>query len=88
MVDEHTRESLCDLVAYSIDADATVAALERIVVERGTCPEFIRCDNGPELTANQRPSGLVPVQWGRHQLHRTGITVAEPLGRVLWVTPA
>ena len=26
--------------------------LERLVAERGTPPEFIRCDNGPELTAN------------------------------------
>jgi len=54
VVDEHTPESPCDLVAYSIDADATVAALERIVVERGAtgrplqprrpAPPQIRCD--------------------------------------------
>ena len=52
MVDEFTRESLSDLVAHSIDADATVACLDRIVGERGCFPHFIRCDNGPELTAN------------------------------------
>jgi transposase InsO family protein len=52
VVDEFTRESLADLVAYSIDADATVAALDRIVAARGTSPTFIRSDNGPELTAN------------------------------------
>ena len=52
VVDEFTRESLSDLVAHSIDADATVACLDRIVARRGTLPEFIRCDNGPELTAN------------------------------------
>ena len=51
VVDEHTRESLSDLVAYSIDADATVGVLDKIVGERGSHPEFIRCDNGPELTA-------------------------------------
>jgi putative transposase len=51
ITDEHTRESLSDLVAYSIDADATVAELDRIVVQRGRHPEFIRMDNGPELTA-------------------------------------
>lgn len=50
VTDEYTRESLCDLVAYSIDADATVAELDRIAARRGH-PEFIRCDNGPELTA-------------------------------------
>jgi putative transposase len=51
ITDEFTRESLSDLVAYSIDADRTVDVLDRLVAERGA-PEFIRCDNGPELTAN------------------------------------
>jgi transposase InsO family protein len=52
VVDECTRESLADLVDHSIDADATVACLDKIVAARATHPEFIRCDNGPELTAN------------------------------------
>jgi putative transposase len=52
VVDEHTRESLADVVAHSIDADATVACLDKITGRRGRRPEFIRCDNGPELTAN------------------------------------
>jgi putative transposase len=51
VTDECTRESLSDLVAYSIDADATVEVLDRLIEKRGV-PEFIRCDNGPELTAN------------------------------------
>jgi len=52
VVDEYTRESLADVVAYNIDADATVNALDTIVDKRGTAPAFTRCDNGPELTAN------------------------------------
>ena len=52
VVDEFTRESLADHVDHSIDADATVACLDKIVGQRGRHPEFIRCDNGPELTAN------------------------------------
>ncbi len=52
VVDEFTRESLADVVEHTIDADATVAALDKIVGRRGTHPDFIRCDNGPELTAN------------------------------------
>ena len=51
VVDEFTRESLADLVDHSIDADATVTCLDKIAGARGY-PEFIRCDNGPELTAN------------------------------------
>jgi putative transposase len=50
VVDEFTREALADLVAYSIDADATVNALDKVAAVRGF-PQFIRCDNGPELTA-------------------------------------
>jgi putative transposase len=52
VVDEHTREAFTITVARRIDADATVAVLDRLVAERGTAPRCIRCDNGPELTAN------------------------------------
>jgi putative transposase len=52
VVDEHTREALTITVDRRIDADATVGVLDRLVAERGTTPRFIRCDNGPELTAN------------------------------------
>ena len=40
------------MVARRIDADATVSTLERIIAEHGSPPGCIRCDNGPELTAN------------------------------------
>ena len=52
VIDEFTRESLADLVDHSVDADATVACLDKVATARGRLPEFIRCDNGPELTAN------------------------------------
>jgi putative transposase len=52
VVDEHTREALTITVDRRIDADATVAVLDHLVAGRGTAPRFIRCDNGPELTAN------------------------------------
>jgi putative transposase len=51
VVDEFTREALVMLVERSIDAEATVEVLERLVVERGA-PEYLRCDNGPEMTAH------------------------------------
>ena len=52
VVGEFTRESLTDLVDHSIDADATVASLDKIIAQRRGHPSFVRCDNGPELTAN------------------------------------
>jgi len=51
VVDEYTREALEILVERHIDADATVRVLERLTGLRG-CPEHVRCDNGPELTAH------------------------------------
>jgi len=51
VVDEFTREALEMHCERRIDADATVAVLERIAAERGA-PAHIRCDNGPELTAH------------------------------------
>jgi putative transposase len=50
IVDEFTREALAIEVERTIDADQTVAVLERLVAEQGA-PENIRSDNGPELTA-------------------------------------
>jgi putative transposase len=44
VVDEHTREALTIQVDRRIDADATVAVLDRLAAERGTTPRFIRCD--------------------------------------------
>ncbi len=41
-------------VTVSITADATASTLDRIVAGRRTAPGYIRCDNGPELTANGR----------------------------------
>jgi transposase InsO family protein len=52
VVDEHTREALAVRCERTIDADQTVTTLERLVSQRGRALEHIRCDNGPELTAN------------------------------------
>jgi len=51
IVDEFTREALVMRCERSITADQTVTTLEELVAERGA-PQNIRCDNGPELTAN------------------------------------
>ena len=52
VVDEHTREALAIRVARSVDADHMLRVLDQIVRERGTGPELVRMDNGPEMTAN------------------------------------
>jgi putative transposase len=52
VVDEFTREALVIECRRRIDADHTVKVLDRLVAQRGRAPQFVRCDNGPELTAN------------------------------------
>ncbi|MCW4352588.1 IS3 family transposase [Hoyosella sp. YIM 151337] len=49
MVDEHTRESLLNIVDRSITADDLIVALTAVIARRGTAPTVLRCDNGPEL---------------------------------------
>jgi putative transposase len=52
ITDEFTKEALAIEVHRSITADDTVVVLESLVAAKGATPEFIRMDNGPELTAN------------------------------------
>jgi putative transposase len=52
VVDEFTREALAIECRRRIDADQIVNVLDRLVAERGSAPAFVRCDNGPEMTAN------------------------------------
>lgn len=49
MVDEHTRESLLNIVERSITAERLVAELETVFVGRGGPPRVLRLDNGPEM---------------------------------------
>ena len=51
IIDEYTRECLTIVVDRSIDADHVVAVLDRLCVERGTSPAFVRFDNGPEFVS-------------------------------------
>ncbi len=70
VVDEFTREALAIDCRRRIDADQTVGVLDRLVTERGVVPGFIRCDNGPEMTANALRD------WCR--LSRAGSAYIEP----------
>ena len=70
VVDEFTREALAMEAERRIDGDKVVDVLDRIVAERGTHPEFVRCDNGPEMTSNALRD------WCRFS--RTGAAFIEP----------
>ena len=34
------------------EAEKRVSVLDELVAERGTAPGYLRCENGPEMTAN------------------------------------
>lgn len=70
VVDEFTREALAMEAERRIDADYVVDVLDRIVGQRGNCPEFVRCDNGPEMTS------VALRDWCRFS--RTGAAFIEP----------
>jgi putative transposase len=55
VVDEFTREALAMEAERRIDADRAddvLDVLDRIVSERGSYPQSLRCDNGVEMTFN------------------------------------
>ena len=52
-IDEYTRTALAIIPRRSFKAVAVVAALENIIAETGTVPDYVRCDNGPEFTAKK-----------------------------------
>ena len=70
VVDEFTREALAMEAERRIDADHVVDVLDRIVGQRGTYPDFVRCDNGPEMTS------AALRDWCRFS--RTGAAFIEP----------
>jgi putative transposase len=51
MIDEHTRESLLNLVERSITAERLVTELEAVFATAGGPPTVLRMDNGPELVS-------------------------------------
>ncbi|MCV6965457.1 IS3 family transposase [Mycobacterium intermedium] len=51
MIDEHTRESLLNIVERSITAERLVAELETAFAVAGGPPKVLRMDNGPELVS-------------------------------------
>ena len=52
VIDEFTRECLAIEVSRSIDADHVVRVLDRLALQRGGAPAFVRFDNGPEFVAH------------------------------------
>jgi putative transposase len=49
MVDEHTRESMLDIVERSITAELLVAELKKVFAVAGGPPQVLRMDDRPEL---------------------------------------
>ena len=52
VIDEFTREALAIEVDRSIDADGVVNVLDRLALQRGGAPAFLRFDHGPEFVAH------------------------------------
>ncbi len=77
LVDEYTREALAIHVDRSIDADTTVAVLDKVVADRGRHPGVHPLRQRPR-TDRPRPARLVPPRRRRHGLHRPGAPWQNP----------
>ncbi|MFP1155606.1 DDE-type integrase/transposase/recombinase [Mycobacterium sherrisii] len=70
MIDEHTRESLMNIVERSITAERLVTELETAFMVAGGPPKVLRMDNGPELVSEalqrfcENKTGLVYIPAG------------------------
>jgi putative transposase len=49
MIDEHTRESVLNIVERSITGERLVDELEKTFAAAGRPPTVLRLDNGPEI---------------------------------------
>src|SRR5580698_9355571 len=72
LVDNFTKEVLAIEVDCSLSAPRVTRVLDQVIAGRGTAPESIRTDNGPEFTsrcflawAEQRGIQLVHIQPGK-----------------------
>ncbi len=70
MVDEHTRESLLNIVERSITAERLVAELEAVFAAPGGPPKVLRMDNGPEMVSQalQRFARTRPASCTSHRV--------------------
>lgn len=70
MVDEHTRESLLNLVERSITGERLVAELTKVFAAHGGPPKVLRLDNGPEIISQalqrfcENKTGMVYIPQG------------------------
>jgi putative transposase len=72
IIDEHTRESLGGMVERSITGEHLIAELDRLAAKRGTFPDVLRCDNGPELVCGAM------ADWARGHVGLHFIPPSEP----------
>lgn len=60
LIDEHTRECLAIRVARSINSLEVIETFADVMLQRGV-PEYIRSDNGPEMTAKVMRTWLASI---------------------------
>lgn len=70
IIDEFTREALACEVDRSLTADDVVDVLDKLSIQRGGPPGFVRFDNGPEFVAH------VVADWC--QANSTGTVFIDP----------
>ena len=60
IVDEYTSRGFRDRVDRTCTAENVIAVIEQLVTQRGT-PEYLRADNGPEMSRGR--CGTLTADW-------------------------
>jgi putative transposase len=79
VIDDATRESVGLVAGHSFTGLRLAETLDRLAMQRGTYPQYLRCDNGPEM----RSAAVGTNQPGENGIHRAWQTIQERLLRVL-----
>lgn len=85
VIDELTRECLQIRADRSINADAVVAVLDRLAMQRGGAPVYVRFDKGRDFVAHAVDTGADST--ARTPCSSTRIAVAERVDRALQWSP-
>ena len=72
IIDECSRKVLWSEAHHSISASKLVRVLEKVKSYRGGLPQYIRCDNGPELISDQLKS------WAGEKVELRHIQAGKP----------
>ena len=77
VIDDATREGVGLVAGHSFTGLRLAETLDRLAMQRGTYPQYLRCDNGPEMRS------AAVSQWAlTNQVRMPLSSLANPSGTI------